>query len=318
MKFSLVMPAYNSAKTIAESIDTVLAQTYEDWELIVVNDGSVDATADIVSSYIDRDSRIRMYSQENSGTAAANNFGIFQAEGDYITIFPSDDWLMPEYLENFSKQINSNPGFDVYTANGWFAYEDGAEHLIIGEGLLSEVISFEEVIKTCPCSLGAMVKKGVHAEVGGYRKERYTEDYDFWLRAISQEQKFYFFDQPLVKVRVSKTQKSANTQAIHESDIQIMQDLLEKFGGNSELERLLLQRIEEIYDLMTAKPNIMLEVEKMFEEESRQFAKNVEKIVGAKNLPTALKIIHKFSFFARPVRWAIIRIRLLIGHRRGR
>lgn len=310
MKFSLVMPAYNSEKTIAESIDTVIAQTCGDWELIVVNDGSQDSTLDIVKSYVSSDGRIRVFSQENAGTAAANNFGISQAVGDYITIFPSDDWLLPNYLESFKLHIEDKPGFDIYTANGWFKYEDGYENKIIGEGLLSEEPTFIELIKTCPCSLGAMVKQGVHARVGWYRKERYTEDYDFWLRAAHLNLKFYFFDEPLVKVRVSKTQKSANTKAIHESDILIMQDLLADGTNSADVVETLANRIAEIEKLKKMKPGNRAAIGREFEARAQRFSAKVEKIVGSENLPAAMNAIHKVSFIARPFRWVALNIKM--------
>lgn len=314
MKFSLVMPAYNSEKTIAESIDTVLAQTHSDWELVVVNDGSVDMTPDIVQEYASRDSRIRLFTQDNAGTAAANNFGISQTEGEYITIFPSDDWLLPNYLSEFQNEIESNFGYDIYTANGWFKYESGREAKIIPENTFGKEPSFVDLIRVCPCSLGTMVKRGIHEKVGWYRKERYTEDYDFWLRAAQMGFKYYFFDEPLVKVRISQTQKSANVLAIHDSDLLIFKELLDKSGSIPEVKAALLDRITEKEEMMEDPLRGELNLE--LEEAAAAFSLRVERLVGQNNLDLVMKVIHSVSFLVRPLRKFIFKIKVVSRHQR--
>lgn len=314
MKFSFVMPAYNSEKTIAESIDTVIAQTHENWELIIVNDGSQDSTLEIIQDYVRRDERIRVFSQENAGTAAANNFGISQAVGDFITIFPSDDWLQNNYLEEFEKQIVLNPGYDIYTANGWFKFQSGREAIIIPKGSLSIEPTFIELIKTCPCSLGAMVKQGVHEQVGWYRKERYTEDYDFWLRAAQMGLRYFFFDMPLVKVRISQTQKSANVLAICDSDLLIFRDLLSESGDSLEEVKALKDRIHE-KEAMMVDP-LRGEVNLELEEAAMALSAKIERIVGPRLFDPTMKLIHCVSFFVRPIRKKIYKMKVASRHQR--
>ena len=83
------MPAYNAESTIFESIKSVLNQTYQDWELIIINDGSIDKTESIVKNIFDK--RISYYYQTNSGVSAARNFGLTVCNGDYIAFLDSDD-----------------------------------------------------------------------------------------------------------------------------------------------------------------------------------------------------------------------------------
>ena len=319
MKFSLIMPAYNSEKTIAESIDTLIAQTYPGWELIVVNDGSTDSTLDIVNKYSAEDGRIRVFSQENSGTAVANNFGISQANGDFITVFPSDDWLMPDYLQEFKNHIELAPGYDIYFANGWLKFEDGSEVKIITEDLFDREPTFAQIIKTCPCSLGAMVKKGVHDSVGWYRKERYTEDYDFWLRAADKHKRLYFFDKALVKVRLSATQKSANKIAICESDLAIMRELLASEGRSAKEVAALKNRISYIELLKSGKLEKKAEIQKdtgrQLDISAQKFYASVERIVGSKNAPKVLKVLHWVTFLVRPLRIIFYRLKAMQKNR---
>lgn len=99
---SIITPCYNGAKYIGETIDSVISQTYPDWEMIIVDDGSKDNSAQIVREYAEKDSRITLVQQENAGSAAARNNGIRRAEGQYIALLDADDLWHPDFLE---KQI---------------------------------------------------------------------------------------------------------------------------------------------------------------------------------------------------------------------
>lgn len=107
IKVSVIMPAYNSEAYIRESINSVLAQRFTDFELIVVDDGSTDATAAIVESYTD--SRIRLIRQPNRGVSVARNTGIEAAQGQFITFLDSDDLYYPDFLKTLYHLIQSNP-----------------------------------------------------------------------------------------------------------------------------------------------------------------------------------------------------------------
>lgn len=98
-RISVLMPAYNVEKYIAASLDSLLQQTYRDFEIVVVNDGSTDQTGSILESYRKRDPRVREIHQENQGISVTRNRMLELAEGDYITFIDSDDTVKPEYLE---------------------------------------------------------------------------------------------------------------------------------------------------------------------------------------------------------------------------
>lgn len=101
--FSIVIPTYNRAGMIGTAIESVLSQTYANWELIVVDDGSTDNTKEIVESY--QDKRIRYFWKENEERSIARNFGIEKAKGTYISFLDDDDYFLPEFLEEFNKKI---------------------------------------------------------------------------------------------------------------------------------------------------------------------------------------------------------------------
>ena len=106
VKVSVIMPAYNSEVYIRESIDSVLAQTFADFELIVVDDGSTDTTAAIAESY--SDSRIRLIRQPNRGVSVARNTGLEASQGQFITFLDSDDLYYPDFLKTLHRLIQSN------------------------------------------------------------------------------------------------------------------------------------------------------------------------------------------------------------------
>ena len=105
-KVSVIMPAYNTEKYIRESIDSVLAQTFTDFELIIVDDGSTDATAAAVQSYTDP--RIGLIRQSHQGVSVARNTGLDAAKGDYITFLDSADLYSPAFLKTYSRTSSRN------------------------------------------------------------------------------------------------------------------------------------------------------------------------------------------------------------------
>ena len=110
-KISVIIPAYNAEKYIAQTLDCVLRQTEKDFEVIIVNDGSTDDTQKIIDAYKDKDTRIRAFSKENSGQSASRNAAMRFARGEYIAFVDADDWIAENYLEilySAAKNANSD------------------------------------------------------------------------------------------------------------------------------------------------------------------------------------------------------------------
>lgn len=145
-KISVIMPAYNVELYIAESIESVLKQTYENFELIVINDGSRDATKDIVQSFIERDERVRLYNQENGGLPIARNAGMERATGEYITFLDADDLWEPQFLEKVYQRSRELDAADVGDA---FVYARTKETFIDGH---------ESILGPADCVSGRLEK----------------------------------------------------------------------------------------------------------------------------------------------------------------
>lgn len=123
MKFSIVIPLYNKENQISATLNSVLAQTFQDYEIIVVNDGSTDGSVAAVETF--DDPRIRLIHQNNAGVSAARNKGIEEAEGEYIALLDGDDEWKPEYLETISDLISRYPEAQVFATNYEFRDAQG-------------------------------------------------------------------------------------------------------------------------------------------------------------------------------------------------
>ena len=142
-KVTVVIPAYNAANYIATSISSVLNQTFTDWELIVVNDGSKDNTAELVKGFLS-DTRIKLIEQPNSGVSAARNTGIKAATGIYISLLDADDSYLRDNLENKVGVLNGSDYIDFVYSDIWKCDKD-LKPLYVQKGVPSENL-LEEVL----------------------------------------------------------------------------------------------------------------------------------------------------------------------------
>ena len=105
---SIVVPVYNTENYIAKCLDSIAAQTYKDFEVIVVDDGSSDSSGEICDDYASRDNRFKVFHIKNGGVAAARNFALEKCNGKYVTFVDSDDWVKPEFLEMLYDEVSKN------------------------------------------------------------------------------------------------------------------------------------------------------------------------------------------------------------------
>lgn len=224
-KISIVIPAYNASNYLAEAINSALAQTYSNVEVIVVNDGSKDdgATERVALSY---GNKIRYFSKENGGSSSALNMGIANMTGEWFSWLSHDDLYTPDKLKKQIEYINSLTVNEEDFENHIFF---SASELINAEGkvirafnkkcanqLASTVNSFSHnghliaspttyTFHGCSC----LVHKNAIAEVGCFDEElRLLNDVDFWFRLYSAGFKVHYIPQPLVKGRVHAKQVS--------------------------------------------------------------------------------------------------------------
>ncbi|MEZ4909289.1 MAG: glycosyltransferase family A protein [Saprospiraceae bacterium] len=141
--FSIIIPTFNRAHIIHRPIDSIIAQTFTDWELIIVDDGSTDNTKDIVDSY--NDERIRYIWQENQERSAARNHGIKLAQGEWICFQDSDDEYLPDHLQVLFDGIKANPEYKILRT-GLLIYENGK---FIGKSATSPMNKYDQFPYEC-------------------------------------------------------------------------------------------------------------------------------------------------------------------------
>jgi len=183
---SLVMPAYNCAAYVEEAIDSVLAQTYKDLEIIVVNDAATDSTADILRRY-EQQGLIRVVTHSvNQGLAAARNSGIRAARGRYVTFLDSDDVWRPEKLEYHMSILQRRPEIALLSNDG-MVFQDGEDVVFppLPETPELRPVNWTQLLfGSCPLSASnAMVRRDALEEVGLFDgRLRAAEDRDLWMR----------------------------------------------------------------------------------------------------------------------------------------
>ena len=121
---SIIIPIYNVESYLRKCLDSIIEQSFPYFELLLINDGSTDASAQICQEYVEKDDRIRYFEKENGGVSSARNFGIKHSRGEYITFIDSDDWIEPNYLEILYKTIKEQEADIVVTNYYTFREED--------------------------------------------------------------------------------------------------------------------------------------------------------------------------------------------------
>ena len=131
IKVSVITPAFNAERYLADAVRSVLGQTRTDWELVVVDDGSTDATQAVLAAFAD--SRIRVVRQENRGEAGARNTGLRSAQGEYIAFLDADDLYLDSALTDVVDFLDAHPGVHVMFADGYFCDENSHPLLRLSE-----------------------------------------------------------------------------------------------------------------------------------------------------------------------------------------
>ncbi|MEQ5679554.1 glycosyltransferase family 2 protein [Providencia rettgeri] len=199
---SIIMPCYNAEKYISESINSVLAQTYTKFELIIIDDSSTDKSINIISEY--QDNRIKLIkSNLNQGVATSRNKGIMAAKGQYISFLDSDDLWEPSKLEKQITLLES--GWDLVCSNYSAFKSDGKTKLRISP----RVITYEDLLRSC--FIGNLTGIYCAKKLGKFfQKSTGAEDYLMWLAILKSAQKAYCIQESLAKYRISNTSLSSN------------------------------------------------------------------------------------------------------------
>ena len=205
---SVIMPAYQAADYINQAISSVLNQTCkETWELLIIDDGSTDQTAEIVRMYA-KDPRIRyLRRKKNKGVAAARNLGIKKARGAYVAFLDADDWWDADKLKMQMECIRRTHTVLCCTGRELMQPDGNPSGKCIG---VPKKITYEMLLRTNVIPCGSVVLRKEVAQEFGFVCDKYHEDYILWLRILKKYKSAAGVDVPALKCRLSAGGKSRN------------------------------------------------------------------------------------------------------------
>jgi glycosyltransferase involved in cell wall biosynthesis len=214
---SIIVPCYKQAHFLEESLGSVMNQTYNNWECIIVNDGSPDETDRVALKWTAKDERFKYLEQKNKGLSGARNAGIEICEGEYILPLDADDILDKEYLKIIVPEILKQPEAAVISC--YTKFFQGNTNTIVGElkpenGTVTSLLYQNQLVAT------SLFRKASWKQVGGYDEtmKKGFEDWDFWISIVKLNKNYIVIPKYLFFYRKAKTSMLADTIGNHFED----------------------------------------------------------------------------------------------------
>jgi glycosyltransferase involved in cell wall biosynthesis len=209
-KLAIIVPCFNSEDTLEETLQSILHQEFNDWEAIIVNDGSTDTTEELALKWFDLDKRFRYFRKENEGLGKARNFGIGKTEAEFILPLDSDNLIKPDFAEAAIAILAEKSNIGV--VHGDAEYFDKKDGLWKVPKFDLQKILGGNYIDAC-----AIYRRKLWEEVGGYETNmpyQGNEDWDFWIELGKRKVQFYHLEKVtfLYRVRNSSMINSFNEE----------------------------------------------------------------------------------------------------------
>jgi len=216
--FSIIIPCYNQAHFLPDCLESLLKQTYSNWEAIIVNDGSTDNTYEVSKSYYSIDSRIRIIQKENGGLSSARNKGISEANGERLIFLDSDDFLYENCLENIAsiiRTVNDN----CLIKCGYSYISEDKQKILSDVTVYKKESLYPEILEgnIGPCH-SICISKQLVKSIGFFDESlKSVEDWDFWMRAIKAGATIEIIPDSLVYYRYAKQSMSRNPFMLYDA-----------------------------------------------------------------------------------------------------
>ncbi|MGJ8684490.1 MAG: glycosyltransferase [Nonlabens sp.] len=215
VKVSVIVPCYNQGEFLDECLQSVLNQSYEDWECIIVNDGSTDNSEDILRRWIQNDSRFSLMSIENAGVSNARNQGITKAKGEYILPLDADDYIHENYLESAFDIFNTSPSCKVVY---------GAVMMVGEKNKKWELpeFSMKELAISNIIPVSGIYRKEEWQRIGGYdvKLDKGLEDWEFWIHLLKDDPVVKFIDEISLYYRIKPESRNTGVNQLLQAEIQ--------------------------------------------------------------------------------------------------
>ena len=241
-RVSVIIPTYNCAQYLPGAIESVIAQTFRDYELIVVDDGSTDETAEVIKKYGDR---IKYLYQENSGPGAAKNLGIKASGGSFVATLDADDRWQPQKIEIQYEYMRCHPEVGLVYANCSTFNKQGivteaydGKHRIVYQGDIFDKL----IVKNFIASITIMVRKECLDKVGLFPEDfMISEDWHLWLR-IAKNYPIGYIDQPLAMYRWQKKSLTWDYAKSYPYRLRVLDEIKELFSDYFKTRKSLIRR----------------------------------------------------------------------------
>lgn len=229
-KISIIVPCYNQAHFLNETLTSVLKQTYKNWECLIVNDGSPDNTKEVAKKWILRDERFKYIEKENGGLSSARNAGIKEASGDFFLFLDSDDLLHRKKLEKSIDALQEN-NFDIIISDFLRLKGNSGKTKRAFCDLKQVDFNFESILFnwdskfTIPIHCG-LFGKDIFEGVRFNEQTKAKEDWLMWVDVFKKKPKVTFVNQPLVYYRIHKKNMSKDSLQMYQNNIIAIKHLL--------------------------------------------------------------------------------------------
>lgn len=244
---SIIIPCFNNAKFLRSNFDSILQQSFTNWECIVVNDGSTDNSCEIILDYCRKYSNFVYIFQDNKGTANARNVGVSHAKGIFLHFLDADDIIACDIYNNIFRMMNEK-NIDIIYGN--FCYIDSSGNVI-------KRIKTSKVRKNIVISIylesgifpihAAIIRRAVFLSLCGFDNDCYVEDYDFWIRASLSNFKFYKIDRTMCGYRIAHNEtKSSKIEKMVIAKEKVLQRYIDSLPIKKESDRNAILSIARI------------------------------------------------------------------------
>ena len=242
-EISVIVPCYNLAEFLPEALDSVAAQTFQDWECIVVNDGSTDRTGELAARYAAADKRFKIVETPNGGVIKARNLGVKSSTGKYLLFLDADDILMPDYMDKAMSLFRACPGLKLV----------GGQAEFFGKGVPRRVrrvppFSMERLIANNCIYVTSFIPREEFERAGGFAEGLAAgwEDWDLWMSVLGKDSDAVILDDVVFRYRLRRG--SRNNSLSQEK--------------KSALRRVLWERHKDLYGKFFFDPTLSGEYEK--------------------------------------------------------
>jgi glycosyltransferase involved in cell wall biosynthesis len=298
VKVSVFVPCYNMGDYIDEAIQSIYAQTYKDYEIIIVDDGSTDPyTLKQLNNISDQHPEIQIFYKENSGLSGAKNYGIERSNGEYIVCLDADDKLAPKYLEKTVKLMDQKKSDNVAFATTWVQEFGLRDNIWRTSGF-----DIPRLLTTNVVHAGSIFRKDVWKEVGGFKNVGASyEDWEFWLNIVEKGYKWDIAEEVLFFYRIRKNSLLASAQSSHieiyQTLLQWHPDLFARYSREFAIENA--KELREMHEIIRQK-NLAIDEYKEYKEEVLDLRQQVfrlrDEINGMRNSRVLGKVIKARDF----------------------